>query len=436
MGFALVLAVLLAALSTSSTRAAEPEAEPRCASESASRSLPQFEASLRDALASRKLSEMGALLERYRCAHEDTPLERREQYRSHRAIRPLLSARQATAESERLWSGQRHRFYWLQPNQPDEPLRNAASVIEGALTLWRLTDDIRYLSDARAAGDYLLQAQQQAGTGGFGFPAPPPGPPVPGDRDEIRAAKAFLARVVQQRRAPPIVAGWIVDDYANGDLNYDAGLAGEALLNLAEATGDHRYRRAALLTADWLIPRPIVLNFNYNGFAVALLARAYQATGRKMYLDEAVARARLGVLSGQLKDGPNAGSWIDPHNRRIVYRLIMIRQLAVLAKALPERHSFAAELATGLRLALDAVERQARANGGVANLHSAPLAYCELAGLTRTQPWLNMRARDVEWAHMDFALQAALRGEGAIGPSATACLIAYAATPAADQNVR
>jgi len=61
-----------------------------------------------------------------------------------------------------------------------------------------------------------------------------------------------------------------------------------------------------------------------------LLAHAHKATGDARYLNGALRKAEVGVLPGQ---APN-GRWLDPHNARTVYHLIILRALHDLAAAL------------------------------------------------------------------------------------------------------
>ncbi len=46
------------------------------------------------------------------------------------------------------------------------------------------------------------------------------------------------------------------------------------------------------------------------------------------YLDAAREKVQLGIYPGQLKSGPQAGRWFDPHNARLVYHFILLRGLA------------------------------------------------------------------------------------------------------------
>jgi hypothetical protein len=90
------------------------------------------------------------------------------------------------------------------------------------------------------------------------------------------------------------------------------------------------WTQAGRRAADWAFAQRCVPNFNYNAFSVGLLARAFKATGDARYLNGALRKAEVGVLPGQ---APN-GRWLDPHNARTVYHLIILRALNDLAAAL------------------------------------------------------------------------------------------------------
>jgi hypothetical protein len=111
------------------------------------------------------------------------------------------------------------------------------------------------------------------------------------------------------------------------------------VLELYEITKDKRYLDAAKRASDWALTRPLVSNWNYNSFSVYLLARAYRVTGEKKYLEGATKKAMLGVIPGQLTEGPNAGRWNDAHNARPSYHYIMLRGLAELAAVMPKDNS-------------------------------------------------------------------------------------------------
>lgn len=221
------------------------------------------------------------------------------------------------------------------PTRMEHPLREPASVLSGLVTACRAKldgmDD--NLALARETAEFLMWAQGQAGAGLFPFPAArgsSRGRAMVVGNDFVRRAEAAgkLGTILHR--------GWVVDDLDNGGLQFDNGECGVALFEYYELTRDPRALASARQAADWSIPRPLVPNWNYNSFSVWLLAKAFAVTGEKRYLEAATRKARVGVIPGQLRDGPHAGRWIDPHNARPAYHYILLRALAQLALVLPK----------------------------------------------------------------------------------------------------
>jgi hypothetical protein len=240
----------------------------------------------------------------------------------------------------------------LDPTKLQRALREPAAVISGNVAVYRakLQGAEQSLAIAKDAADFLVWAQERAGTGVFPFPA---ARGVTRDNAFVSADR-YLQRAEKQGRLAEVVRnGWAVNDDGDGGLQFDNGECGVALLELYEVTQDKKYRDAAKRAADWALARPLVVNWNYNSFSVYLLARAYRVTGEKKYLDAATKKALLGVIPGQLTQGPHAGRWNDPHNARPAYHYIMLRALAELAVAMPEsdptRSEVLAALARGLK---------------------------------------------------------------------------------------
>jgi len=125
--------------------------------------------------------------------------------------------------------------------------------------------------------------------------------------------------------------GWIVLADAEGGTQFDTGVCGVALLTAGATCQRADWTQAGRRAADWALAQRCVPNFNYNAFSAGLLAHAYQATGDARYLAGAIRKTELGVLPGQ---APN-GRWLDPHNARTVYHLIILRALHDLWSALP-----------------------------------------------------------------------------------------------------
>lgn len=250
----------------------------------------------------------------------------------------------------------------LDPTRLDHALREPAAILSGNLAACRarLNGAERSLEFAQEAADFLIWAQEQGGTGVFPFPA---ARGITRDNAFVAADK-YLKRAEKAGRLEEVVKnGWVVKDDGDGGLQFDNGECGVALLELFEFTQDPKYLVAARKAADWALSRPLVPNWNYNSFSVYLLARAYQVTGEPRYLEGATQKARLGVIPGQLTQGPNAGRWNDPHNARPSYHYIMLRALAQLAAVMPQNHGSRVEVMAALRLGLRARNQELRDRG-------------------------------------------------------------------------
>ena len=243
--------------------------------------------------------------------------------------------------------------WWLSyphPTQIDVPLRSLASIITGVLAARRAGAEYPHdlLQIAESAADYLLWAQEQGGKGLFPFPD------ARGKNERLgQITEKFLALVEDKGKLSEVlVNGWIVEDFGDGGLQFDNGVCGVAMLELYEATGQKKYLRSALAAADWAVLQPVVPNWNYNSFSVFLLSHAYRVTGDQRYLESAKEKARLGIYPGQIKTGLHQGSWVDPHNARLVYRYIIVRGLGALVAVLPENDPDLPEAVDTLSMAL------------------------------------------------------------------------------------
>ncbi len=239
------------------------------------------------------------------------------------------------------------------PARLTAPLRLPAAVLSGYLagTRAKLPGAEQGPERAREIAGFLLWAQERAGSGGFPFPAAR----GTSKARAMDAASRFLKKAEKEGKLGQVVRnGWLFEDLGDGGLQFDNGECGIAVFELYEATKDPRYLASAEKAADWALARPLCPNWNYNSFSVDLLAKAYAVTRATNYLDGAVRKARLGVIPGQLADGPFAGRWVDPHNARPAYHYIMMRALARLAGILPEGHPARDEVVRCLRLGLKA----------------------------------------------------------------------------------
>lgn len=239
----------------------------------------------------------------------------------------------------------------LYPAKLTQPLRAPASMLAGCVAASRAKLDgaDRSLAIAKDAADFLMWTQEQAGSGVFPFPAAR-------DTSDARAmavASDFLEKAETAGKLDQVVHnGWAIDDLGDGGLQFDNGECGVAMFELYELTRDARHLNSARKAADWAAARPLCANWNYNSFSVYLLAKAFEVTGEKNYLEAARKKALIGVIPGQLTDGPRAGCWIDPHNARPAYHYIMLRALGQLAFVLPKDDPNRAEVLRALHLGL------------------------------------------------------------------------------------
>jgi hypothetical protein len=247
----------------------------------------------------------------------------------------------ATLETLRWWR------IGVDPTTLTAPLRGPASVIVGNVAAVRakLDGGERSLSMATDAAEFLIWAQEQAGSGVYPFPAAR----GTSKARAMEVATRFFANAEKAGALESIVRnGWAFDDAGDGGLQFDNGECGAAILDLYELTKEHRYLESALKSADWAVGRPLCPNWNYNSFSVFLLAKTFAVTRDPKYLDEAILKACLGVIPGQLTDGPHAGRWLDPHNARAAYHYIMMRALTQLIAVMPRDHVARPEIMSAL----------------------------------------------------------------------------------------
>ncbi|MBA4065623.1 MAG: hypothetical protein C0501_18290 [Isosphaera sp.] len=250
----------------------------------------------------------------------------------------------------------------LDPTKLGHALREPAAVVAGAAAAARAKLDgaDKALAQAGAAAEFLLWAQDRAGTGGFPFPAArgvsTAAPCV--------AAERYLKQAEKDGRLDRVVRnGWAVDDTGDGGLQFDNGECGTALFELYAVTKDKKHLAAAVRAADWAAGRPLVTNWNYNSFSAHLLAAAFEATGEEKYRAAAKEKVLVGVIPGQLPDGQHAGRWADGHNARPAYHYIMLRALARVAAVLPKDDPDRAAVVAALGLGLKARSPEITAKG-------------------------------------------------------------------------
>ena len=105
---------------------------------------------------------------------------------------------------------------------------------------------------------------------------------------------------------------------------------------------------AGKCAAEWALQQKCCANFNYNAFSVSLLANAYRLTKDERFLKNALHKFRVGVAPGQ---APN-GRWMDAHNARTVYHIIILRALGDLAAVVKDER---AEIDAAARPAIKAL---------------------------------------------------------------------------------
>jgi len=157
--------------------------------------------------------------------------------------------------------------------------------------------------------------------------------------DRARQGLERLLRIQRPDGSIPWL-GYSFDGVVNdAGVLFEGGIAGVAFLEGWLAFGDSRYLAASAGLAEWEMSYPVTDNVNYDLFAVWHLAAHYEATGESAYLEGAVEKCRSAAFAGQLPYGGWPG-----HNAYVWYHAIIVRGMARLYGALPERHPFRGEL--------------------------------------------------------------------------------------------
>ena len=129
--------------------------------------------------------------------------------------------------------------------------------------------------------------------------------------------------------------GWLITADPDGGSQFDTGVCGVALLKAGEVFKDAAWTTAGLKAAEWAMTQKCCPNFNYNAFSVSLLAEAYRHHHDERFLKAALHKFRVGVAPGQ---APN-GRWLDAHNARTVYHIIILRALGDLGNLVKEERA-------------------------------------------------------------------------------------------------
>jgi hypothetical protein len=203
--------------------------------------------------------------------------------------------------------------------------RAYASVVHGCVAIRPLV--AKYLPtkleelDGLVAGCCKAMVALQVDAGFFKFP-------------DLRGKSVrFGERIDRLVKSDPdaVQDGWLVVADPDGASQFDAGECGIALLRAGAAYKNADWTKAAREAADWAITQPCVPDWNANAFSVSLLCEAYRATGEKKYLEGAEAKFAIGVRPGQAANG----RWVEPHNARTVYHVILLRACLDMEDVLP-----------------------------------------------------------------------------------------------------
>lgn len=267
------------------------------------------------------------------------------------------------------------------PASPDipSPLRLPARLILGLLFLADLDTSARAraISLATEAGDYLIACSEEAGFDGAPFPYWRGRDGRLGDLSE-RAAR-MMERCGQLDRA--IRNGWFVIEEQPHEYYFDTGLVGEAYVALYRTTQEPRFRDATLRAARWAQEQPLATNWNYNAFIAGFFAELSTVADGAHWRGRAAEWLRFGVIPGMIAEGEYAGHFVDPHNERLVYRVIIARSLLQTCRAwraLAGDGATLAELQTAAQLVFVAIENQMHAADGFAAASGMAELYGEL----------------------------------------------------------
>jgi len=129
--------------------------------------------------------------------------------------------------------------------------------------------------------------------------------------------------------------GWLITADPDGGSQFDTGVCGVALLKAGKVFRAAAWTAAGLKAGEWAMTQKCCPNFNYNAFSVSLLAEAYRHHHDERFLKAALHKFRVGVASGQ---APN-GRWMDAHNARTVYHIIILRALGDLGSLVKEERA-------------------------------------------------------------------------------------------------
>ena len=129
--------------------------------------------------------------------------------------------------------------------------------------------------------------------------------------------------------------GWLITADPDGGSQFDTSVCGIAMLHAGEVFKNEAWIAAGKRAAEWALQQKCCANFNYNAFSVSLLANAYRLTKDERFVKSALHKFRVGVAPGQ---APN-GRWMDAHNARTVYHIIILRSRGDLAAVVKDERA-------------------------------------------------------------------------------------------------
>lgn len=222
-------------------------------------------------------------------------------------------------------------------------------------------------AQARAPGDLDTTDRLLAGAATIllALQQPDGGMPFPDLRGENVRFGDIIDQELAGQAGVEVKDGWVIGRLSNGGSYFDTGLAGQALLRAGALLGRDAWTSAGMRAAGFCADGPLSSNWNYNAFAGGLCADAYRIGADDRMLSAAVRFLAVGVVPGQLRDGPRAGRWMDPHNARSVYHLIMLRGLHDGIQAIPLTHPDRPAIEDAARLAASAICDEQDASGVV-----------------------------------------------------------------------
>jgi len=209
---------------------------------------------------------------------------------------------------------------------PDQMMRLYGYILSGLAEMrpWLVKyrpDELAGI-DALAAGCAKVMISLQQPAGHFPFP-------------DLRGKNIRFGEMIQRQiKAGQVEVrdGWVITADPDGGTQFDTGVCGVALLRAGEVFENKNWLAAGKRAADWALQQKCCGNFNYNAFSISLLAHQYRLNRDSQYLEGALKKLRVGVAPGL---APN-GRWMDAHNARTVYHIIILRALGDLASVMPD----------------------------------------------------------------------------------------------------